>query len=74
MMTITIIADVTLTASKATCEAYLAEVREAEERARWIAEEREIDRKLREWLRTASPEDPEYSDIYKEVYGVRPRW
>lgn len=40
------------------------------------AREREerIDRELREWLRTADPSDPEYSDIFKDVYGFRPRW
>lgn len=40
------------------------------------AREREerIDRELREWLRTADHSDPEYSDIFKDVYGFRPRW
>lgn len=34
----------------------------------------EIERMLLEWLATADRNDPEYSDIYKDVYGVRPRW
>ena len=35
--------------------------------------ERETERELIEWLRTMSPDSPEYSDVYKDVYGVRPR-
>lgn len=28
---------------------------------------------LRRWLSTATGNEPEYSDIYKEVYGIRPQ-
>ena len=64
MKTITIIEGVTLTATQSTIDRYLAEVAEAENEARILA-----------WL--ADPVNrysEEYSDIYKDVYGVRPRW
>ena len=64
MKTITIIEGVTLTATQNTIDRYLAEVAEAENEARILA-----------WL--ADPVNrysEEYSDIYKDVYGVRPRW
>lgn len=32
------------------------------------------DAELVAWLRCHDASDPEYSDIYKDVYGVRPRW
>lgn len=44
----------------------------AEEEA---AREDEILRENMEWLRDPANWDSEiYSDIYKDVYGVRPRW
>lgn len=64
MKTITIIEGVTLTATQNTIDRYLAEVAEAENEARILA-----------WL--ADPVNrysEEYSDIYKDIYGVRPRW
>ena len=64
MKTITIIEGVTLTASQNTIGRYLAEVAEAENEARILA-----------WLADpANRYSEEYSDIYKDVYGVRPRW
>lgn len=64
MKTITIIEGVTLTATQSTIDAYLAEKREAEvlaELTAWLAD-------------PANRYSEEYSDIYKDVYGVRPRW
>lgn len=46
---------------------------EAEQNARY-EEDFRIERELIEWLATADRNDPNYSDIYKDVYGVRPRW
>lgn len=64
MKTITIIEGVTLTATQSTIDRYLAEVAEAENEARILA-----------WLADpANRYSEEYSDIYKDVYGVRPRW
>ena len=64
MKTITIIEGVTLTATQSTIDRYLAEVAEAENEARVLA-----------WLADpANRYSEEYSDIYKDVYGVRPRW
>lgn len=64
MKTITIIEGVTLTATQSTIDRYLAEVAEAENEARILA-----------WLTDpANRYSEEYSDIYKDVYGVRPRW
>ena len=43
----------------------------------WQAEarEEEIDRELRAWLDTPEAKnDINYSDIFKDVYGYRPRW
>lgn len=34
----------------------------------------ENERKAREWLDSHKPGDPDYSDIFKDVYGFRPRW
>ena len=64
MKTIEINAHITLTASAKVVNAYLAEKRDRELEAEMVA-----------WL--LNPEnwdDPIYSDIHKEVYGVRPRW
>jgi hypothetical protein len=64
MKTITIIEGVTLTATQSTIDTYLAEKREAEvlaELTAWLAD-------------PANRYSEEYSDIYKDVYGVRPRW
>ena len=63
MKTITIIEGVTLTATQSTIDTYLAEKREAEvlaELTAWLAD-------------PANRYSEEYSDIYKDVYGVRPR-
>ena len=70
MKTITIIEGVTLTATQSTIDTYLAEVARAEARKKAAEAEAE----LRAWLRDpANYADPLYSDIYKDVYGVRPR-
>jgi hypothetical protein len=64
MKTITIIEGVTLTATRSTIDRYLAEKREAEvlaELTAWLAD-------------PANRYSEEYSDIYKDVHGVRPRW
>ena len=64
MKTITIIEGVTLTATQPTIDAFLAEKREAEilvELTAWLAD-------------PANRYSEEYSDIYKDVHGVRPRW
>ena len=68
MKTITIIEGVTLTASVATLNAYLIEKADIE--AEHLEHEEEM--KLLRWL--ANRTDPLYSDIYKDVHGVRPRW
>ena len=71
MKTIIIIEGVTLTAAQSTIDRYLAEVAEAEAERR----NRETEMKLRRWLADpANWHDECYSDIYKDVYGVRPRW
>lgn len=64
MKNIIIIEGVTLTATQSTIDRYLAEKREAEvlaELTAWLAD-------------PANRYSEEYSDIYKDVYGVRPRW
>ena len=64
MKTIEITKGITLTATQSTIDAYLAEKREAEvlaELTAWLAD-------------PANRYSKEYSDIYKDVYGVRPRW
>ena len=71
MNTITIIEGVTLTASRSTIDRYLAEVARAEARRQEAAERA----KLVAWLTDpANWHDECYSDIYKDVHGVRPRW
>ena len=69
MRTIVIVADVTLTASEETIRAYEAE-REAEAAA--IQWEEDAHR----WLKKAAETGDWslYSDLYKDLYGVRPRW
>lgn len=47
---------------------------EAIDREESLKREEEIDRELRQWLRTHDRTDENYSDIYKDVHGVRPRW
>lgn len=71
MKTITIIEGVTLTATQSTINAYLIERADAEaERLNY-----EVEMKLRRWLADpANRHDECYSDIYKDVYGFRPRW
>ena len=64
MKTIEIANGIRLTATNATIAAYEREVREAQELRKTIA-----------WLHTPEAREcPEYSDIYKDVYGFRPRW
>ena len=64
MTTITIAEGITLTATQSTIDAYMREVREAE----WL-------RETIAWLYTPEAREcPDYSDIYKDVYGIRPRW
>lgn len=64
MTTITIIEGVTLTATRSTIDAVKADLHEAE-----------VIAKLKAWLADPANEcSPEYSDIYKDVYGIRPRW
>jgi hypothetical protein len=64
MKTITIIEGITLTATQSTIDRYLAEHLALEE-----------ERKILRWLADpANRVDPLYSDIYKDVHGVRPRW
>lgn len=71
MKTITIIEGVTLTATQSTINRYLAEVARAEARRQEAAEQA----KLAAWLADpANWNDECYSDIYKDVHGVRPRW
>ena len=71
MKTITIIEGVTLTATQSTIDRYLAEVARAEARRQEAAEHA----RLVAWLADpANWHDECYSDIYKDVYGVRPRW
>jgi hypothetical protein len=71
MTTITITEGITLTATRSTINAYLIEKADAEaERL-----DREVEMKLRRWLADpANRHDECYSDIYKDVYGFRPRW
>lgn len=70
MQTITIIEGVTLTATQSTIDAYKAELAEMER------ERREAEQLHELWLvlQTMERSDPLYSDLYKDVYGVRPRW
>ena len=71
MKTITIIEGITLTATQSTIDRYLAEVARAEARRQEAAERA----KLAAWLADpANWHDECYSDIYKDVHGVRPRW
>lgn len=71
MKTIIIIEGVTLSATQSTIDRFLTEKADAEaERLDYEAE-----MKLRRWLADpANRHDECYSDIYKDVYGVRPRW
>lgn len=62
MKTIIINNGITLTASASTINAYRAERKAME-----------ADKALREWLADpANYSDPNYSDIYKDVHGIRP--
>ena len=63
METIIITEGVTLTASSNVIEAFLR-----------MRQEAEAERELRAWLQSHDSSDKEWSDIYKDVYGVRPRW
>ena len=69
MFTITLTEGVTLTATRSTLNRLYSEI-DAKRREAHAAE---VERELADLLRTMSPSDPEYSDIYKDVYGVRPR-
>ncbi len=66
--TVEIITDVTVTYFEDSDFAEFLYEMEVEKR------DREIEEELLEYLATHSPEDEDYSDIYKEVYGVRPRF
>ena len=70
MTTITIAEGITLTATQSTIDAYQAELAEIE------AERREAEELHELWkvLQTMDRNDPLYSDLYKDVYGFRPRW
>lgn len=70
MFTITLTEGVTLTVSRSTLDRLYAEI-DSERREAHAAE---VERELADLLGTMSPSDPEYSDIYKDVYGVRPRF
>lgn len=70
MFTITLTEGVTLTATRSTLDRLYSEI-DAE---RHEAHAAEVERELADLLRSMSPSDPEYSDIYKDVYGVRPRF
>ena len=51
------------------------EINEECERIRRIREEEARERELVAWLADeANWEDPNFSDIYKDVYGFRPRY
>lgn len=63
MKTITIIAGVTATLTDRAARAYERELREEQ-----------AHRELLQWLAAHDKSDELYSDIYKDVYGVRPRW
>lgn len=70
MQTIIITEGITLTATQSTIDAYKAELAAIE------AERREAQQLYELWqvLQTMERSDPLYSDLYKDVYGVRPRW
>lgn len=70
MQTIIIAEGITLTATQSTIDAYEAELAAIE------AERREAQQLYELWqvLQTMERSDPLYSDLYKDVYGVRPRW
>ena len=64
MVTFEVVSGVTCTASEAVYDRFVAECREAQ-----------IQAQLEAWLADPANEDSEsYSDIFKDVYGVRPRW
>lgn len=64
MRTVEITEGITLTATQSTIDTFLAEKREAEVLA-----------ELKAWLADpANRYSEEYSDIYKDVHGFRPRW
>lgn len=52
---------------------FAREMRKEAERQEAIRKEQEIERQLWEYLQTLSPDSPEYSDVFKEIYGSRPR-
>ena len=71
MKTITIIEGVTLTATQSTINTFRAEVARVEAHRQEAAERA----KLAAWLADpANWHDECYSDIYKDVHGIRPRW
>ena len=74
MKTIVLCSGVSLSASLSTIARVEREQREdAKARARRERVEAR-ERELRDWLRTHDRSDELYSDIYKYLYGVRPRW
>lgn len=70
MFTITLTEGVTLTATRSTLNRLYSKI-DAERREAHAAE---VERRLADFLETMNPSDPEYSDIYKDVYGVRPNF
>lgn len=56
-------------AEKAAAEATLHHFDE-DELAKW----KDIEDEAQRFLRNLDPSDPIYSDVYKDVYGVRPHW
>lgn len=78
-MTITINNNINFTGSKSTCEAIRdlveAPAREAAARARREQAEREAYALLHEMAERKDPADWDfYSDLYKDLYGIRPHW
>lgn len=71
---------VTLTGTKSVKDwdsavrAEVAKARAKAERKARLAEEARIEAELVEWLADpANADSPEYSDVFKDVYGFRPR-
>lgn len=72
MRTIIILEDVTLTATEKTIREYEAELAEAQE----LLAEMDWERQARKALHEAYKNGDWglYSDLHKDLYGVRPRW
>lgn len=51
------------------------EIEDMAEKAKRLQEEAEWEAWASEWLADpANQDDPNYSDIFKDLYGFRPRW